>query len=88
MDQQIDPPGSLISSWDMDNWLKTLFDTLRMPTNKDEVSGPPRDDEKPFFVLLEDDRLITHLSVETDTLLQRVRETWDDNHVRLLISVG
>jgi hypothetical protein len=43
-----------------------------MPTNKDEISGLPRDDEKLFFVLLEDDRLITHLSVETDTLLQRV----------------
>jgi hypothetical protein len=85
---RIDPPGSLISSGDIDNRLKTLFDALRMPKDKDEVGGnAPSVDEKPFYVLLEDDRLITHLSIETDTLLQRVGDSWDDNHVRLVISV-
>jgi hypothetical protein len=83
------PPGSLISSGDIDNRLKTLFDALRMPKDKDEVGGnAPSVDEKPFYVLLEDDRLITHLSIETDTLLQRVGDSWDDNHVRLVISVS
>jgi hypothetical protein len=82
-----DAPGAIVNSGDVDNRLKTLFDGLRMPTNKDEVRHGPSDDEKPFFVLLEDDKLITHLSVETDTLLEQVSEHWDDNDVRLIISV-
>jgi hypothetical protein len=82
-----DMPGAIVNSGDIDNRLKTLFDALRMPTNKDEVPYGPSDDEKPFFVLLEDDKLITHLSVETDTLLEQVSEDWDDNDVRLIISV-
>lgn len=82
-----DMPGAIVNSGDIDNRLKTLFDALRMPTNKDEVPHGPGDDEKPFFVLLEDDKLITHLSVETDTILEQVSENWDDNDVRLIISV-
>jgi hypothetical protein len=60
-----------------------------MPKDKDEVGGNATSvDEKTFYVLLGDDRLITHLSIETDTLLQRVGDSWDDNHVRLVISVS
>jgi hypothetical protein len=84
---RVDAPGSLIKSGDIDNRLKTLFDALRMPGNKDEVPYGPSDDEKPFFVLLEDDKLITHISVETDTLLEKVSSDWNDNDVRLVISV-
>ncbi|HEX7759820.1 MAG TPA: hypothetical protein VF459_09975 [Caulobacteraceae bacterium] len=64
-------PGGLIKSADIDNRLKTLFDGLRMPTSADELGGhTPAEGEEPFFVLLEDDRLISHLSVETDVLLE------------------
>jgi hypothetical protein len=82
-----DPPGRLVTSGDIDNRLKTLFDSLRMPDTLDEVRGGPAEDEKPFYVLLQDDKLITHLSVETDTLLERVGAEWDKNDVRLVISV-
>jgi hypothetical protein len=82
-----DPPGRLITSGDIDNRLKTLFDALRMPTNLSEAPGGPAAEEKPFYVLLEDDNLITHISVETDTLLERVGTEWDENDVRLVLSV-
>jgi hypothetical protein len=82
-----DPPGRLITSGDIDNRLKTLFDSLRMPANEGEVPCGPTDDEKPFYVLFEDDKLITHISVETDTLLERVGAEWDENDVRLVLSV-
>ena len=65
-------PGALITQGgDIDNRLKTLFDALRMPKKESEL---PKDavvapDEDPFFCLLEDDNLITGVSVKTDRLL-------------------
>ena len=69
-----DPPGSVLNSGDIDNRIKTLFDALRMPGNKDEFGNyrEPTEDEKPFFCLLEDDKLITSVAVETDLLLDPV----------------
>ena len=60
-----DPPGCLIRSGDIDNRLKTIFDSLRMPTSKAELGGHEiaTEDEKPFFCLLEDDRLVTNIEV-------------------------
>jgi hypothetical protein len=55
---------------DIDGQLKTLFDGLKIPTNEDETGkSPPQSDEDPFFCLLEDDSLITEVSVKTDQLL-------------------
>jgi hypothetical protein len=39
----------------------------------------------PFFCLLEDDRLITKVSVETDSLLEAIKG--DPNDVRVTITV-
>lgn len=80
-------PGQIVSSADLDNRLKTLFDALRLPENKDELGGynTPDADEKPFCCLLEDDKLISKLTIETDTLLQP--PSADPNDVRLLITV-
>lgn len=57
---------------DIDNRLKTLFDSLRIPKEPNEIpiSASPDEDESPFFCLLEDDVLITDLSVSTDRLLE------------------
>lgn len=68
-------PGQvIIQSGDLDNRLKTIFDALRIPNNKDELGGynEPTADEIPFCSLLEDDKLISHVSIETDVLLQPV----------------
>ncbi len=68
-----EPPGCIISQGgDIDNRLKTLLDALRMPKVTTEIPGNdvPNADEVPFFCLLEDDKLITKLSVSTDQLLE------------------
>jgi hypothetical protein len=55
---------------DIDNRVKVLFDGLRMPKSAAEIGGfAPEPDEDPFFCLLEDDSLITEVSVTTDRLL-------------------
>jgi len=80
-----DQPGqTLLQSGDIDNRLKTLFDALRKPHSLSEVDGDPGQDEDPFYVLLEDDSLITHLSVTTDLLLEPNKSV---NDVRLIITV-
>jgi len=64
-------PGSIISKGgDIDNRIKTLLDALRIPSNADELpTGVSRSDDV-ILCLLEDDRLVTRLSVETQQLLE------------------
>jgi len=68
---RLGPPGAIISQGgDIDNRLKTLLDSLKIPENNALPSGVlPSGDEDPFYCLLEDDRLVTKLSVSTDRLL-------------------
>jgi len=82
-------PGDVISAGDLDNRLKTLFDALRIPLPNERYSERiPQPDEKPyFFCLLEDDKLITKVSVETDQLLEFVSPDRNDDDVRLIIAV-
>jgi len=83
-----EPPGSVITqSGDIDNRLKTLFDGLRMPKVPGEIvpGDSPATGEKPFFCLLEDDNLITKVTVVTDRLLQ---PTSNPNEVLLVICVN
>lgn len=60
---------------DLDGRLKTVFDALRLPANLQEAGGiGPQEDETPFFCLLEDDKLISDVSVTTDQLLVLPKE--------------
>ena len=55
---------------DIDNRLKTLFDVLTVPDhNQGYEHLTSADDEKPFFCLLSDDKLISKVTVQTDKLL-------------------
>ena len=84
-----DQPGDVLSSGDIDGRLKTLFDALTMPQNAGQL-GPyksPGEDETPFFCLLADDSLITHVAVETDVLLEPIGTDFDKNDARLVVSV-
>jgi len=67
-------PGQIITqSGDIDNRLKTLFDALRMPKDVNESNSLAVDNTStPFYCLLEDDNLITSLSVTSGTLLEQV----------------
>jgi hypothetical protein len=75
-----DSPGNLVKSGgDIDNRLKVLLDGLRMPDSLPELGGfAPELDEDPFFCLLEDDVLISDLSISTDRLLTPKE---DDEHI-------
>lgn len=67
-----EPPGSVLShSGDIDNQLKTLFDALRRPAEASEIprGWTPGEGQDPLHCLLDDDKWITRVSVETDRLL-------------------
>ncbi|HOA94424.1 MAG TPA: hypothetical protein PKJ79_11745, partial [Quisquiliibacterium sp.] len=57
---------------DIDNRLKTLLDGLRMPRGANEGRQTLLDtpDPVPFFCLLEDDSLVTKVTVESEQLLR------------------
>jgi hypothetical protein len=82
-------PGDLIySGGDIDNRLKVLMDGLVMPSALQDLGGLPIEpDEDPFFVLLEDDNLITSISVTTDRLLTPKAENGRLHDVSLVIHV-
>lgn len=86
-----DLPGSIIRSGDVDNRLKTLFDALRLPQSVAELGGAdvPATDDQPMYCLVEDDRLIDHVSVETDVLLEPVSTiNPSENDVRVILTVN
>lgn len=65
-------PNTLISvRGDIDNRLKTLFDALRVPSVSEiqQVEPVAQEGENPLYCVMQDDGLITGLSVETDRLL-------------------
>ncbi|QSV64030.1 MAG: hypothetical protein HEQ26_15975 [Dolichospermum sp. DL01] len=78
--------GAIVNNYgDIDNRLKTLFDGLRCPSKQGEIKDQePDDDEKPFFCLLEDDKLITKVSVTTKRLLG---SDIKKDQVRLILSI-
>lgn len=67
------PRGTLITDGgDIDNRLKTLLDGLRIPrgSNEGRQELPDVPDPVPFFCLLEDDSLVTKVTVESEQLLR------------------
>lgn len=82
-----EPPGSIVTQGgDIDNRLKTLLDALKVPAEPTALpqGATPEQGEDPFFCLLEDDSLITKISVDTDRLLELSE---DPSEVVLLIHV-
>lgn len=78
-------PGYIVGQGgDIDNRLKTLLDSLRMPDSNQVSKEQPGDNETPFFCLLEDDKLISDLSISTDRLLEHCESK---SHVKLLVRV-
>jgi hypothetical protein len=70
------PRGTLITDGgDIDNRLKTLLDGLRVPHGSMEgrTLMPADPDPSPFYCLLEDDSLVTKVSVESEQLLRPAR---------------
>jgi hypothetical protein len=81
-------PGGIIKSGDIDGRLKTLLDALSIPdANQGYENRTASADENPLYVLLEDDKLITKVSVETDQLLEFSTAASDINDARLVITI-
>ena len=72
---------------DIDNRLKTLLDALSAPAHAQQVPEGARATsvDQPLHTLLQDDRLITRVTVETDRLLERAPTDW--NRVILRVTV-
>ncbi len=85
-----DGPGNLIrSGGDLDNRIKVLMDGLRMPDTFPELGGfQIEPDENPFHCLLEDDALVTQISVTTDRLLTPQESNEGIHDVDLVIRVS
>jgi hypothetical protein len=75
------------SAGDLDNRLKILLDALRAPANGNELppAEKPDEGESPFFCLLEDDRLITAIRIESEQLLFRGSPQLPESTVKLVI---
>lgn len=85
-----DGPGSVLHAGDIDNRIKTLIDALRRPRSAGELVGNevPLEGEDPFYCLMEDDKQVTHLEVETDLLLDPLTDdNADQRRVHLVITV-
>src|SRR2546425_2393014 len=80
-----EPPGRVVTQGgDIDNRLKTLLDSLQVP-KADQLSPTdvPTPAETPFYCLVEDDNLITSITVISDRLLTQPATP---NEVVLLIN--
>lgn len=78
--------GGLLNVGDIDGRLKTLFDALAMPRSGSGLPTPEAD--QPLYVLLNDDRHISHVAVETDELLEPTSASPSQNDSRVIITVN
>jgi hypothetical protein len=79
-----EPFNLMKNGGDLDGRLKTLFDALRMPDfNHEYVGDDPISD--PLYVVLEDDALVSDVSIKTGRLLGE--KTKKPHAVRLTIDV-
>ena len=74
---------------DLDNRMNIVFDALAMPEHCEELpsNAKPDSDEDPFYVLVQDDYLITKINVSTDRLLTPpIVAQHAHNEVHLIVS--
>jgi len=88
-------PGDILASGgDIDNRIKVLLDSLKVPGSCDEIPSSngirplPDPGENPFYCLLEDDALITSLTITTDRLLTPIENGESANDVELIVHVA
>jgi hypothetical protein len=85
---RLDHPSHSLWSGDVDNRLKSIIFALRMPHVNDGYTDiHPVKGQNPLFCLLEDDKLLTRVSVETDKLLERT-PAQDQSYAHVMITVN
>jgi hypothetical protein len=80
-----EPPGKVYQGGDMDGRIKTLLDGLAMPQHKEQVQAAPAGTPDLVYCLLEDDSMLSGLSVESDRLWGSAAQPKD--YVKLTIEV-
>jgi hypothetical protein len=80
-------PGAIVNGGDLDNRLKTLFDALRMPHEVGEIGDKPSSEGQVVFCLMEDDSLVTKLTISTHLLLDPLMENEKETDVNLDVHV-
>lgn len=84
-------PGKIVRhGGDLDNKLKTLLDALKAPREIGEhPTDAPKDDENPYFCVLQDDEYIDAIKIKTDRLLASSKSSPEDrgDDVVVLIEV-
>ena len=71
----------------IDSRLKTLFDSLSVPADGEQLRGlTPGSEESPFYCLLEHHLLLTGFEIGTERLLEP-RSDAEDVRVRLIVTV-
>jgi len=84
-------PGKIIGNGgDIDNRLKTLFDALACPTPEqiEKLKKNRTSFDKPYFCLLEDDKLITSINIKTHTKLYSEGPDSSDVHTVLHVKIN
>jgi hypothetical protein len=67
--QMLHPEIVGVARTDIDNRVKTLLDGLRCPQNEHEIGENTPRNIGPIYTLLDDDHLVTKMSVNTSHLL-------------------
>jgi hypothetical protein len=77
-----DERNYVLQGGDIDGRIKILFDSLRIPKDKQELppNTMPESEENPFFCLLEDDSLISEVHIKTGPLLMLPGTSTIDKH--------
>lgn len=79
---------TVVADSDIDNRIKTIIDALKMPKLSElPANAAPEPEEDPFFVLLENDDLITRITAEADLLLDPTDPKLGSIDSRVVVSV-
>jgi hypothetical protein len=62
-------PGKVYQGGDIDGRIKTLLDALAMPQHVEQILEKTGTETQPHYCLLEDDSMVSGLTVETERLL-------------------
>jgi hypothetical protein len=90
--QLLHPEITGVAHSDIDNRVKTLLDGLRSPQNEHEVGDNTPSDIGPIYTLLDDDHLVTKVSINTSHLLCdsifKDHKSINENNIFLMIDVN
>jgi hypothetical protein len=80
-----EPPGRVYQGGDLDGRIKTLLDALEMPQHVEQVLDKSSTRLAPIYCLMEEDVLVSGLTVESERLL--TDQNYPADYVRLNIEV-